>query len=56
MDHLIVELDCGLHEPVIYVQTNAGVIPISLCNDCDTCNNTACYDIPKLRKYLDETR
>ena len=56
MGYLIVEPDCGLHEPVIQVQTNNGVIPISLCNECDTCNNTACYDITKLRKYLDETR
>ena len=45
------EQNHGLHEPVVYVQTDNVVVPISLCADCDTCNNTACYDIDKLRKH-----
>ena len=45
------EQNHGLHEPVVYVQTDNGIVPISLCVDCDTCNNTACYDIEKLKKH-----
>ena len=45
------EQNHGLHEPVVYVQTANGVVPVSLCTDCDTCNNTACYDFEKLKKH-----
>ena len=51
MEYSLIEPDHGLHEPIIYVQTENGLIQVSLCNDCDTCNNTACYDIDKLRKH-----
>ena len=56
IEYFIIEQNHDLHEPVIYVEINNNVVPMSLCDECDICNNTACYDIEKLRKHLDKNR
>ena len=38
-------------EPVINIQFGDNTVSVSLCDDCSTCGNTACYDIEKLRKH-----
>ena len=39
-----------LHEPVIHIQTDTGIVTVSLYDDCSICPNTACYDIEKNAK------
>ena len=43
--------ETGLHEPIIHFHVNGAELAISLCDNCDTCKNTACYDLEKLRKH-----
>ena len=56
IEYLVVEQNHGLHEPVVNVQINDNIILMSLCDECNTCPNTACYDIEKLQKHLNKNR